>query len=111
MVTAELAAALPVLVALLAVALTAVSVVAARVRLQDAAREAARAAARGDPATGLRLARESAPGATVEVGRGGGAVTAVVRSTVHPLGQWLPAFTVSERAVAALEPTAAAVGP
>ena len=78
MVTAELAAALPVLVVLLAVALTAVSVVAARVRAQDAAREAARAAARGDPAAGARLARESAPGSTVVLGRGAGGVTAVV---------------------------------
>lgn len=108
MVTAELAAALPVLVALLAVALTAVSVVAARVRAQDAAREAARAAARGDPATGSRLARQSAPGSAVEIRRGASDVTAVVRSTVRPLGDWLPAFTVSERAVAALEPTAVA---
>lgn len=111
MVTAELAACLPVLVALLAVALTAVSVVAARVRAQDAAREAARATARGDPATGARLAQESAPGSSVEIGRGAGSVTAVVRTTVRPLGDWLPAFTVSERAVAALEPTAAAAGP
>lgn len=109
--TAELAAALPVLVVLLAVALTAVSVVAARVRVQDAAREAARAAARGDPAIGSRLARETAPGSSVEVARGPGGVTAVVRSTVRPLGDWLPAFTVSERAVAALEPTAAAAAP
>ena len=44
MVSAELAAALPVLMLVLAVAVSAVAVVGARVRLQDAAREAARSA-------------------------------------------------------------------
>jgi len=44
MVTAELAACLPVLVLMLAVAVSAVSVAGVRVRAQDAAREAAREA-------------------------------------------------------------------
>ena len=104
MVTAELAACLPVLVLVLAVALTAVSVVAARVRLQDAAREAARAAGRGDPAVARRLAAREAPGATVQLSTSGGAVVAVVQRRVHPFGGWLPAITVTERAVAAVEP-------
>ena len=55
--TAELATCLPVLVLLLAVELSAVSVAGQRVRMQDAAREAARAAARGDDATARRLAQ------------------------------------------------------
>jgi hypothetical protein len=107
MVTAELAACLPVLVLMLAVVLTSVSVVAARVRLQDAAREAARATARGDPAAAHRLAAESAPGSTVEVTSGSDDVVAVVRTRVHPLGGWLPALTITERAVAAVEPKGA----
>ena len=108
MITAELAACLPVLVLVLAVALTAVSVVGAAVRLQDAAREAARALARGDPAAARRLAAEAAPGASVSLSRTPGGIVAVARTTVHPLGGWLPAYSVSERAVAALEPTAGA---
>jgi len=107
MVTAELAACLPVLVLVLGVAVSAIGVVAERVRLQDAAREAARAAGRGDPGIGLRLAHEAAPGARVSVSTGGGTVQAVATGTVHPLGDWLPAITVSERSVAAVEPTGA----
>jgi Flp pilus assembly protein TadG len=107
MVTAELAACLPVLVLILGVALSAVSVVAARVRVQDAAREAARAAARGDPAAALRLAHEAAPGARLQLMTGAVEVVADVRAVVHPLGGWLPAVTVAERAVAAVEPTGA----
>ena len=106
MVTAELAACLPVLMLVLAVALAAVSVVSARVRVQDAAREAARAAARGDPATGRRLAGQAAPGATVQVVTGGDEVTAVVSVRVHPVGGFLPGYTVTGRAVAAREPDA-----
>lgn len=107
MVTAELAACLPVLVLVLAVALTAVSVVSARVRAQDAAREAARAAGRGDRVAARQLVRQSAPGARVEISTSGGDTVAVVRLTVRPLGGWLPAMTVTERSVAAVEPTGA----
>ncbi len=106
MVTAELAAALPMLMILVAVALCAVSVAGQRVRAADAAREAARAAARGDPMTGSRLAAASAPGSTVKITRSGDRVTARVRIVVHPMGGWLPALTVVERAVAAVEPDA-----
>ena len=104
MVTAELAVSLPVLVLLLAVALSVVSVGAARLRAVDAAREVARAAARGDPAAGRRLAGVIAPGAGVSVGRRGQDVVASVRLVVHPLASWLPAVTVTERAIAAAEP-------
>lgn len=104
MVTAELAAGLPVLVLVLAVALTAVAVTGARVRLQDAAREAARAAARGDASIGRQLAGDAAPGARIVLITGPQTVVAVVRARIHPLGGWLPTISVTERAVAAVEP-------
>ena len=107
MATVELAACLPVLVLVLAVVLSAVQVVAARVRVQDAAREAARAAARGDAGAAQRLARQAAPGASVSLHTAGTETVAVVRTTVRPLGSWLPTFSVSERAVAAVEPKGA----
>jgi hypothetical protein len=103
MVTAELAACLPVLVLLLAVALSAVSVASLRVRAEDAAREAARAAARGDAATAGRLARAAAPGAQVQVSVSGNEVTAIASVRAHLLVPFLPAVTVTERAVAARE--------
>ena len=105
MVTAELAACLPVLVLVLAVALSAVSVAGARIRVADAAGEVARAAARGDPATGRRLALTAAPGAQVAVETSGDEVVALVTLRVRLLASWLPAVTVSERAVAAAEPS------
>jgi hypothetical protein len=107
MVTAELAACLPVLVLVLAVALTAVSAVGARVRLEDAAREAARAAARGDQLAARRLASQAAPGSRLTLTSGPGGVLAIVRARVHPLGGVLPDISITARAVAALEPTGA----
>jgi hypothetical protein len=105
MVTAELAACLPVLVLVVAVALSAVSVAGARIRVADAAREVVRAASRGDPDFGRRLAASAVPGAVVTVQASGGELVAVVRLRVHLLASWLPAVTVSERAVAAAEPS------
>lgn len=104
MVTAELAACLPVLILVLAVALTAISAVAARVRLQDAAREAARASARGDPVTGRRLAAEAAPGCRVTLNQAAGQVVAIARETVHPFAGFLPGIEITEHAAAAVEP-------
>jgi hypothetical protein len=86
---------------------SAVSVAGARVRAQDAAREAARAAARGDPGQARRLAQHAAPGAAVEISVRGDEVVALARVSVHPLARWLPSLTIDERAVAALEPSAA----
>jgi Flp pilus assembly protein TadG len=110
-VTAELAVALPVLVLLLVAALTAVSAVTTQMRCVDAAREAVRAAARGE-SDGAALGRRVAPpGATVTVQGGDpgstagtGTVSAIVSAPVRPLGRWLPAPTVTARAVAASEP-------
>jgi Flp pilus assembly protein TadG len=107
MVTAELAAGLPVLVLVLAVALSALSVGDARVRVQDAAREAARAAARGDRGQARALAERAVPGVTVTLTTAGDEVEAVASLRVHLVASWLPAVTVTERATAAIEPTGA----
>ena len=104
-VTAELAAAMPVVVLLLLAGLTGVSAVITELRCVDAAREAARAAARGE--SGAVAGRRAAPpGATVEVTVDGDTARATVRAPVHPLGPHLPGFTVSGSAVAATEPSA-----
>ncbi len=108
MATAELAASLPVLLLVLGVAISAVSVVSARIRAQDAAREAVRVVARGDSESARRLVARLAPGATLEIGQAGDVVTARVRLTVHPVGTFLPALHVSVRAAAAREPGPAA---
>ena len=111
MVTAEMAAALPVLVLLVAVALAAVSVSAQRVRAQDAAREAVRAAARGDLASARRFGQLTAPSASISIAQSGDRVSAQARLVVHPLAGWLPGVTIVERAVAAAEPELDAVPP
>ncbi|HJQ44435.1 MAG TPA: TadE family type IV pilus minor pilin [Jatrophihabitantaceae bacterium] len=102
--TAELAAAMPVLTVVVAVAVSAVAVAGARVRVADASREAARAAARDDPGAARALTEQVAPGATLVLERRGALVVATVRLVVRPLGGWLPALTVSESATAAAEP-------
>jgi hypothetical protein len=80
---------------------------AAQVRTVDAARETARAVARGD-ATNAAVARGkrvAPPGSSVAVRDGGGEVTAVVSGRVPgPGGLFdLPFARVSARAVAATE--------
>ena len=94
---------LPALMLMLFAALTAVGAVRTQLECVDAAREAARAAARGEPgvAAGQRVAPK---GASVAVSADGGTVTAVVRVRVHPLGGHLPGFDVSAAAIAATEP-------
>jgi hypothetical protein len=104
MVTAELAVCLPVLVLLLAVALGAVSVASARIRVADVAREAARLAARSDDAgVGALVARE-APSVRITVRRSADEVTAVATAKPRLVGGTLPSITVTATAVAALEP-------
>ncbi len=104
MATAELVACLPVLVLLLAFGLSLVSIGATRLRAQDAAREAARAAARGDLPAARRLAGATAPGSSVVFSTTAETVTAVVRIHANLLADWLPSVTITERAVAAAEP-------
>ncbi len=73
-----------------------------QVRCVDAAREAARLAARGDERFAVDAARRVAPaGARIDVRRGGGFVAATVVVDA-PL---LPRLAIAARAVAAVEPT------
>lgn len=107
--TAETAVVLPALAMLLAVGLWSVAVAGAQLRCVDAAREGARALARGEP-TGLAagLARQAAPrDAVVDVSVVPGRAVVVVRAVVGP-GGWLagrlPGAQVSARAQTPLEP-------
>ena len=108
-VTAETAVLLPVLLVVLAAVLGVLACVAAQLRCVDAARGAARAAARGDDSaavrtTGQRLAPE---GARVVVTTSGDTVEVSVSAEVRPFGRalgLLPPVAVSGRAVAATEP-------
>ncbi|MGR6316764.1 TadE family type IV pilus minor pilin [Micromonospora soli] len=101
--TAELAAGLPALMLLFFAGLTAVDAVTTRAGCLDAAREAALAAARGEPGSAAG-ARYAPAGADVSVTVSGDRVTATVRAPVRALGARLPRFTVSATAVAAVEP-------
>src|SRR5690349_3176768 len=105
-VTAEAAVALPALVLVVAAAIGAVITVTAQLRCLDAAREAARAAARSEPAGVVHeLAATAAPaGSSAEVSVAGDQVTVTVRATVHLLGGLLPDITVTGRAVGLREP-------
>lgn len=101
--TAELAAAMPVLVMLLLAGVMAVSAAGTKLRCASAARDAALAAARGED--GGAAARRVAPdGATVQVSADGDLARATVSAQVRPFGNLLPGFTVSGSAVAAVEP-------
>ena len=106
MVTAEAALVLPVLVLVLAGAVAVLTVVGAQLRCVDAAREAVRAAARGEaPADVVAAASQVAPdGAVVEPGRVGDLVTVTVRAPVRPLGTALLSVTVRSTATARSEP-------
>jgi hypothetical protein len=101
--TAELAVSLPALTVLILAGLTAVLAVRSQLECVDAAREAARAAARGEsgPAAGSRVAPA---GSSVSVTVDGDTARATVRVRVSPLGRHLPGFEVSASAVAAVEP-------
>jgi hypothetical protein len=105
MVTAEIAAALPALAVVLIVAVWAVALAATHLRCGDAAREAARAAARGEPQHVVRdVALAVAPdGADVDIDRSGGMVTIEVSVDVGlplPGGDGFLGATARGRAVA-----------
>ncbi|SFE10395.1 TadE-like protein [Blastococcus tunisiensis] len=108
MVTAETAVVLPVLLLVLAGVVAAVTVVGAQLRCVDAAREGARAAARGeDVATVRALAGRAAPaGAVTTVRSQGEEVAVTVAAAVAPLGPVPLRITVSAVAVALREPGA-----
>jgi Flp pilus assembly protein TadG len=108
MVTAETAVVLPVLLLVLAGAVAAVIVVGAHLRVVDAAREGARAAARGEDVAAVRaIAGRAAPhGAVTDVSTGGDEVRVTVTARVAPLGPVPLRITVSAEAVALREPGA-----
>ena len=109
--TAETAVLLPVLLVVLAAAVWVLACVAAQLKCVDAARAAARAAARGDtPASVQVIGQRLAPkGARVALSSGDGTVQVRVQAQVRPFGavlRVLPATAVSGRATAAIEPGA-----
>jgi Flp pilus assembly protein TadG len=108
MVTAETAVVLPVLLLVLAAAVSAVTVVGAQLRCVDAAREGARAAARGEaPAAVTELVRRVAPaGAVVDVTLDGDEVRVTVSAPVAPLGPVPLQVPVAAEAAGLLEPGA-----
>jgi len=114
-VTAETAVLLPVLVALMAVLVWGVLLGAAQIRCLDAAREAARAAARGDPpGQVLAAARATAPsGAAVTVSEHGAEVRVLVSTRSQGPGTLggLLSLQVSGSASALREEADGAAGP
>lgn len=105
-ITAEFAVAMPAVVLLLMTILTAISAVMTKLECVDAARQAARAEARGE--SGTAVGERAAPGgAHVTVTDDGATIKATVRAGVPPLGGLVPGLTVSGTAVAEPEPGAA----
>lgn len=103
MVTAEIAMALPAIGAMIVLAIWAVSAVVADLRCDDAAREAARAVARGEPTAVVEeiVERIGPDGASLVMRRDDGLVVVEVRSTVPIPGPFRsPAVRVSGDAVA-----------
>jgi peptidyl-tRNA hydrolase len=89
------------LVAVLVLCLAGITAVSMQVRCVDAAREAARLAARGDNRSAVAAARGIAPGgAVVRVRRDGEFVVA----TVTARSDLLPALAISATGVSAVEP-------
>lgn len=111
--TAELAVALPLLLAVTAGLVWLVAVAVAQVRTVDAARETARALARGDdPAAAVAVGERIAPdGVALAVSRSGGRV--VVRATGRMAGPGglfsaIPGVRLDAEAVALTESTGGA---
>ena len=109
MVTAETAVVLPVLLLVLAGAVAAVTLVGAQLRCVDAAREGARAAARGEPAATVSriVGRLSPDGAVTRVSGDADEVRVVVTVRVAPLGLLPIGMTLSGTAVTVREPGSA----
>jgi Flp pilus assembly protein TadG len=106
MVTAETAVVLPVLLLVLAGAVAAVTVVGAHLRCLDAAREGARAAARGDDVAAVTAVvdRAAPEEAVAIVATDDEQVRVTVTVRVQPLGPVPLDVTVSAEAVALREP-------
>ncbi|MGI8578407.1 MAG: TadE family type IV pilus minor pilin [Nocardioidaceae bacterium] len=108
MVTAEAAVVLPIIAAFALLLVWLLSVGIAQVRVVDAARDAARALARGDDSSmALAAARRTAPaGSQIMVGRAGGFVTVTV--SLHATApSWLlvplPSITVGSHSTVEME--------
>jgi hypothetical protein len=107
-VTAEAAVVLPVIAAFALALVWMLSVGIAKVETVDAARDAARAIARGDdPAQAVATAARTAPpNSDIHIDYAAGLVTVTVSATVQPPG-WLlaqlPAVSIGSRASTLLE--------
>ncbi|WAC92036.1 TadE family type IV pilus minor pilin [Mycobacterium sp. Aquia_213] len=98
----EAALAIAALVVVLVGCLAGITAVSMQVRCVDAAREAARLAARGDERSAVDAARRIAPGGSrVQLRRDGDFVVA----TVVAHSKILPALDISAKAVSAAEPS------
>jgi Flp pilus assembly protein TadG len=107
--TVEAAIAVCAVVVVLAIALAGSAAVLAQVRCTDAAREAARLVARGEPEQAERAARRVAPaGASVVIRVQGDEV--VVEVAARPGRGILPGLSVRAEAMAVLEPGVAGAG-
>ncbi|NRQ40214.1 hypothetical protein HII36_51595 [Nonomuraea sp. NN258] len=106
-VTAETAAVLPALIAVLAAALWAIQAVTVQLECVDAARTAARAAARGEPLDQVRTQARTAlhQNAEIAITRDPELTQVEISLEVRPpWGPALPAVRVSATATAATEP-------
>ncbi|MDQ2848893.1 MAG: pilus assembly protein [Actinomycetota bacterium] len=104
-VTIEAAIALSVVVIVLAMCLAGIGCAIGEIRCVDAAREAARLAARGDGDQAAEVVAKLAPAeASLNLRVAGDTVIATV--TAVPVGGLLPAVRLTATAVAAKEPTA-----
>lgn len=89
------------LVVVLVLCLAGITAVSMQVRCVDAAREAARLAARGDDGVSVDVARRIAPdGAQIQLRRDGDFLVA----TVVAHSKVLPGLAIASRAVAVVEP-------
>ncbi len=106
MVSAELALVIPALVAVLALCLTGLGLAVDQMQSVDAARIAARAAARGEPVNDVRdLAQKAAPeGAEVQVSRSDDRVRVMVTAPART--RWLPLPPARAQVEVLLEPAA-----
>ncbi len=100
--TAEFAAGLPALMALLGIGLTAVLAILTKLQCVDAAREVALAESRGES---LEVASRLVPdGASIRVGGDGDSVTVRIEAPIRMFGIDLPGAVIQGGAVAAREP-------
>jgi hypothetical protein len=109
MVTLEAALASVSLITVVAMLVGVFVVVAAQLRVNDAARVAARTAASASDSTdqAVELAQRSAPGSSIDISRSGATVEVLVSQAVRIPIAGLPSFTVSSHAVVLDEVSAA----